>query len=58
VFVALVMHHAERMCCVVLSSVACLNVSYFYTLSQKRHEFTKIRIEHKMRILILSTSFV
>ena len=38
-FVALVMQHAKRMRRVVLSSVACLSLSYFSTLSDKLHDF-------------------
>jgi hypothetical protein len=35
---ALVIHHAVRMPHIILSSVACLALTYFYTLSHKRHD--------------------
>jgi len=38
----------------ILSTVVFLAVSYFSTLSHKRHEFRKKIIEHKMCVLILS----
>jgi hypothetical protein len=37
--VALVTEHAERMCRVTLSSVACLAVPYFFIFSHKRYDF-------------------
>ena len=48
VSVALVIQHAERMRRIILSSIACLALPYFSTLSRKLRDFRKIVIEYKI----------
>ena len=56
VFVSLVIQHAERICRVILSSMGCLCLPHSSTLFRKRHDFSKILTEHKMCVLIFSTT--
>jgi hypothetical protein len=56
-FVALVTQHAKRMRRTTLPAVTCPDLPCFPTLSQKRHDFRKKVNEHKMYVLIFSTTF-
>ena len=58
VSVALVIQHEMRMRRIILSSVACLPLPYFSTLSHNRRDFREKVTEYKMFVLIFSTTFV
>jgi hypothetical protein len=55
---AVVIQHAKRMRPIILSPVVCPALTYFSTLSYKRHDLRKKFIEHKVCVLIFSTVFV
>ena len=56
VFVTLVILYAQRTRRIILSSVTCLALPHFSTLSHKRHDIRKNIIEHKMCVLIFPTT--
>ena len=57
-YVALVVQHAKRMRRVIWSSVACLTLPYFSTLSHNRHDFVENFIGYKMCVLIFCTTLL
>jgi hypothetical protein len=56
VSVALFIQHAMRMCRIILSSVACLAVPHFFTLSHIRHDFKQKITERKICVWIFCTA--
>ena len=47
-FVALVIHHAKCVICIILSSAACLALPWFTTLSHKQLDCWKNVTEHEL----------
>jgi hypothetical protein len=58
VSVALVIQLAKSMRRIIVSSVACMVLSYLYTLSHKLHIFSEKKLSNKKCVLIFSTTFV
>ena len=58
VHVALLIQHATRMRHIVTSFVAPQSPPHFSTLSHKWHDLRKKVTDHKMRVLIFSTTFI
>jgi hypothetical protein len=59
VFVALVIQHAMRMRRIMLSSVACPAIQYFFHITSQTVRISKKKVTgHKMCVLIFSTTFV
>ena len=56
--VTLFIQHAKRMRRIIFSSAASLTPPHFSTLSHKRHDFRKKVAEYKMRVFILSATFI
>ena len=57
--IALVIQHVQRICCIILSSLACLFIPNLSTLCRKWHDCSiKNIMEYKMCVLILSTTLV
>ena len=57
VVAALVIQHAKRMRRIILSFDSCLPLSYFSTLSYKRHDFRK-KILNIKYVLTFNTTFI
>ena len=51
VFVSSIIQHVSRMRPVLFSTVACPALSYFYTLSRKRHDFRLNIAKREMCVL-------
>ena len=54
--VTVFVQHAKCVRRIILSSVACPVLPYFFTLSYKRYDFLNMILEHKMCVLIFSTN--
>jgi len=52
----LVIRNEKRMRCIILSSVVCLSLPYFSTLSHKRNSPLKSVTKHKICVLIFPTA--